>query len=308
MRFVLQTVFGLVLGLIAVAALLDPPDRASSTWLPLLTSTASAQDPYFRFTAPQDKREDLAIREPSLIPEPLEMTDIRIRNGNLGPTNGGNAHITYTLAEPGFVTLRVVREGTRELYLATILNFEYREAGRHTEIWDGRDYYGRRLDVAETPISYRMRAERADGAPSPPPGHSEIEYEPGQTQAELVAETRFERHVHRWHEEKFENIPLLTITEPGPAQVLSGLVVINSSVDRNRRGFGDKYGYGVRYYVDNEIVHEEFYTPESGGNFSYELDTTAYEDGRHLIYVGMCDHNEHVTSHGIEIVIDNARK
>jgi len=274
---------------------------------PMSASAADGEEGYYKFTAPQAESEDLAIRKSSLIPQPLRIGGIRIQNGILGPSDGGNASITYTMPEPGFVTIRVLKRGTRELYLATIVNFEYRDAGRQTEIWDGRNFYGERLDASKTPFTYRIRAESANAAP-PPPGYKQIEYEPGQTQQELIQVTNFERHIHTWHENKYENVPLLTISKPKPEQVLTGMVVVKSGVDKERRGFGDKYGYGVRYYVDNDIIHEEFYTPESGGNFYYELDTTAYEDGKHLLYVGMCDHNEHVTSHGIEVVIDNRRK
>ena len=100
----------------------------------------------------------------------------------------------------------------------------------------------------------------------------------------------------------------MTINDPKTGDNLSGKVIVHSAVDRERRGFGDKYGYGVRYYVDDEIIHEEFYIPESGGQFSYELDTTAYDDGEHALYVGLCDHNDHVTSHGVEVAFDNLGK
>ncbi len=270
---------------------------------------AAQSDDYYRFTDPSLAPKELTVRAPAtVLPTPVRIANIKVQNAILDPSaNGGKAHITYTMPEPGFVTVRVLRRGTRELYLATILNFEFRDVGTHTEIWDGRDYYGNRLDASVTPFSYRMRAESL-AADSPPPGYKNIEYEEGMTQEKLIAKTNFTRHMHNWHAKKYEHIPLLTIDAPKANDNLSGKVIVQSAIDRERRSFGNKYGYGVRYYVDDEIIHEEFYTPESGGNFSYQLDTTAFEDGKHLLYVGLCDHNDHVTSHGIEVVFNNLGK
>ena len=86
----------------------------------------------------------------------------------------------------------------------------------------------------------------------------------------------------------------------------TSIVTIRCEVDKEKRGYGDKYGYGARYYVNNVLAHEEFYKPESDGKFTYKLDTTAFEDGKHMLYVGMCDHNQHASSAGIPVVFANA--
>lgn len=273
----------------------------------MLFSACSRQSgEYYLFAEPEVAPEDVTTGATAkIIPTLLRITDIEFHNATLDPSvNDGNASITYTLPEPGFVTIRIAREATRELYLATLLNLEFRDAGTHTEIWDGRDYYGNRLNEMGTPFSYRMQAESiAEG--SPPPGHRGLDYLAGESQEEAIIKADWRRHVHTWHESKYEHIPLLTISSPRDDESLSGIATVRSAVDHERRGFGDKYGYGVRYYVDNEIVHEEFYLPESGGQFLFELDTTAFDDGKHTLHVGMCDHNDHVTSHGVDVVFDN---
>ena len=266
-------------------------------------SPAQAQDSeeYYRFTDPKD----VTATDPvGIIPNLIRITDLKLRNDSMKPPFSGNVSIRYTLPEPGLVTIRVVHAGTRELYLATILNSEFRDAGSHEELWDGKDYYGKVLDSSKTPISYRLFAESLS-ANVPPGGYNYVEYGEGQSQEDTLDKTGFKRHVHGWHEKKFEEIPLLRINKPLAGSVQKGRVQLVSAVDRERRAFGNKYGYGVRYYIDDELIHEEFYTPESDGYFSYDLDTTAYEDGEHLLYIGMCDHNDHVTSHGVKVVFNN---
>lgn len=246
------------------------------------------------------------VGRPHTHPQP--MTDIKFKNAfNFDPTKGEKAHITYTLKDPAYVSVRVLRKGTRELFLNTIVSFEYREAGVHTETWNGKDYNGNTVKFKETPFEYRMEAEIATNVKQ----HTEhefkgVEYEEGDSQKEVIEKSEFKgRHIHGEHEKDYENIPLLHIYSPKANEVLKGIATINSAVDKDRRGYGNKYGYGVRYYVDKQLVHEEFYKSKSGGNFKYELDTTAFDDGKHLLYIGLCDHNDHVTSQGIDIVINN---
>lgn len=266
-------------------------------------------DDLFKFTTPKTETKDIKTRMPSKnIPKPVPMKDIKFENAFiLNPSNEEKAYITYTLLESGFVKIRVLRKGTRELFLSTIVNFEYREVGTHTEVWDGRDYWGNIVNFKKTPYEYLMETESivSDSLKDTFKG---IEYEEGITQEEVAEKSGFKRHIHGLHEQKYENVPLLTITSPKPGEILKGKIVISSSVDKKRRGYGDKYGYGVRYYIDDQIIHEEFYKPESEGNFLYEIDTTAFEDGEHLFYIGLCDHNDHTTSQGFEVVINNSGK
>jgi hypothetical protein len=297
MKFRISSLLMLVIGILASGMAISSEFDTESD------SPAQAQDSeeYYRFTDPRDVT---APAPGGIIPNLIRITDLILRNDSMKPPFSGNVSIRYTLPEPGLVTIRVVHAGTRELYLATILNSEFREAGPHEELWDGRDYYGKVLDSSRTPISYRIHAE-ALSAGAPPGGYNYVEYAEDQSQEDIVDKTGFKHHVHGWHEKKYEEIPLLRISKPLSGSVQKGMIRMLAAVDRERRAFGDKYGYGVRYYIDDQLIHEEFYTPESDGYFSYELDTTAYEDGEHLLYIGLCDHNDHVTSHGVQVVFNN---
>ena len=113
-------------------------------------------------------------------------------------------------------------------------------------------------------------------------------------------------HIHNRHHTWACREVLLKILSPKEGEKLSGKVVIKAEVDKERRGYGDKYGYGVRCYLNRKLVNEQFYKPESDGKFSYPLDTTAFLDGEYMLNLGMCDHNDHGTSAGVKVTIDNS--
>lgn len=212
------------------------------------------------------------------------------------PERGETAELRYRLREPARVLIRVRDADTRELYLATILNWERRQPGEHTEIWDGRDDAGQVIDMSEATIT--LIAEKADH-PQPT-----LDLEARTPEEVVHAE---EEHRHGTHHAWAEEVPALRVLEPAPGTEAGDLLLIRSAVDKDRRGYGNVYGYGVRYYVDGVLIREEYYKPESDGQFAYRLDTTAFADGEHLLRVGMCDHHEHATSASVPVIFRNAR-
>lgn len=222
----------------------------------------------------------------------LDMTEVF----TFRPEEGETARLSYRLLEPARIQIRVKKVGTRELYLATLLNWELRQAGEHTEVWDGRDYSGNAVDMSGAMIT--LIAQKAEDQP----GTMALE---AKSPEEIVHSE--EQHDHGTHHPWAEEVPHLKILEPRPRVEASDLLLIRSAVDEDRRGYGDLYGYGVRYYVDGILVQEEFYQPESEGRFAYRLDTTAFADGEHLLHIGMCDHHQHATSASVPVVFRNDR-
>jgi len=213
------------------------------------------------------------------------------------PTKGDSAAITYSIDEPALVSIKIVKKGTRELYLATILNYEPRDSGTYTEYWDGKDYMGGIVNMDDAGIYLTAEAYDSTERGTYPLDKS--------TAPEQIIHGHKEGHAHATYHEWAEEVPFLKILAPQNSDTIKGLALIRSEVDKERRGYGDVYGYGVRYYVDNQLAHEEFYKPESNGQFAYQLDTTPFTDGEHEIYIGMCDHHEHVTSVRINVIIKN---
>ena len=232
-------------------------------------------------------------------PTLAKFSDIRMERAfptNCGEENPGQ--LSYTLLEPARVRIRVVAFGTRELFLRQVVDWEVRDAGPHTETWDCRDNSGHLISKEDVVV-------RLIGEPM-------STYLPGTMPLkDLSAEENIHGHkfghIHNKHHEWACHESRLRVVSPVEEETIGGKVLIRSAVDEKRRGYGDTYGYGVRYYIDYVLVNEEFYKPESGGVFAYELDTTAFPDGEHMLHLGMCDHNDHATSASVTIVIDNSK-
>jgi hypothetical protein len=185
------------------------------------------------------------------------------------PSKGEKVTVSYTLKEPARVGIRVLRQGTRELFLANIVSFEHRGAGKHVESWDCTDIWGKGIVFKQTPFYFLKEARSVEPEKKEAP-YRGLQYQQDQTQDESEGESDYRGvHDHALHDAKFHNVPRMEILTPAEGQVLKGRVKIRARVDKRRRGYGDKYGHGVRYYV------------------------------------GMCDHNEHTTSQGVDVVLSN---
>jgi hypothetical protein len=211
------------------------------------------------------------------------------------PAKDEEGIITYTIPEPGRISIKVLKAGTRELYLQTILNWKERDTGTHTEKWDGRDYDGKTIDLTEAIII-------VEGEPMTT--HAPGEYSVEGLSDEEIVHGHPDGHSHNIYRSDANVVPELRVTSIKDGDVLSDMVTIESELE-DARGYGDEVGYGVRYYLDNTLLQEEFYDKKSEGKFSYIFDTTAFTDGEYTLYVGMCDHHQHATSMGYRIRIQN---
>lgn len=231
-------------------------------------------------------------------PVKIDFTDFKMEKAfAFDPTKGEKGVLTYTIPEPARVSIKVIQAGTRELYRATILNWEYRDAGTHTETWDGKDYDGNNIDLSSVMIVME--------------GEPMSTYAPGEYSVERLSDEEIIHghpmgHAHNVYDESVNTTPELKVTSVKDGDILSGLVAIESYIEGDKKGYGEKVGYGVRYYLDSMLVQEEFYDKKCDGKFSYTMDTTAFLDGDYTLYVGMCDHHQHVTSRGYKIRIKNS--
>lgn len=229
-------------------------------------------------------------------PIKINFTDFKMDKAfAFDPAKGEHGVITYTIPEPGRISIKVLKAGTRELYLTTIVNWEHRDAGTHTETWDGKDYDGKIIELSEAILIIE--------------GEPMSTYAPGEyslkgLSTEEIIHGHPWGHSHNAYDSSANVIPELKLTSVKDGDVLSGVVSVESYLE-NGVGYGGEAGYGVRYYLDHTLVQEEFYDRSCEGNFSYSLDTTAFLDGEYTLNVGMCDHHQHATSRGCKIRIQN---
>lgn len=232
-------------------------------------------------------------------PDKIQFRSFRMdRAFAFNPKKGEKGTITYTITEPARISIKTLKKGTRELYLSTILNWEERTAGTHTEYWDGKDYEGNIIED----LSEFMIVMEGEPMSTFKPGEYSVE---GLTDEEIVHGHKW-GHPHNYYQTDTNVVPDLAITSVNDGDVLSGVVTVNSHLkNEESRGYGDKVGYGVRHYLNNILVSEEFYDAKCKGNFSCDIDTTAFPDGEYTLYVGMCDHHQHATSRGCKITLKN---
>lgn len=208
---------------------------------------------------------------------------------SIGPHNRiftppeGTGSISYTLNRPALVRVRIKRVGDPHLLLRTLVSWEEREAGSHTEEWDGIDASGNVLNSDDYSIAVDIQPLSLDLLPEE---ENTILNEPDHLYG----------HFHCLHHPDKCGKFRLEVDSPQKRQKLNGIVPIETRLKGNFRGNSRRWGYGVRYYVDRELVHEAFVNPSDitePQSFQYNIDTTAFENGKHRITVNMCDHNDH---------------
>lgn len=222
---------------------------------------------------------------------------------------GERGKISYELLEPARTRIAITdKDDPDQLY--RVLFWDWQEAGRQQIEWDGTDQSGYPLDrmkcsvrtkaVAKslyqpgTKVIKSLTTEQLIQGLQGPPDHSGCEPEKCKPM-----KVRFVSISSKNDTGTQSNAEILS------GAVLSGMVVIEAEVAKDARGYSDKTGYGVRWMINQQLVAAQYYEKESGGKFSYSLDTTAFRNGEHVLRVSTCDHYDHIGIAGINVIFDN---
>jgi hypothetical protein len=215
------------------------------------------------------------------------------------PTKGEIASISYILTEPAMVRIKIIgRHKARKLLRTTLLDWREQDAGGHIVTWDGHDASGNLVDMSQ--YMPRVQVE-------PVSWIEDVSAE----EKEFLLNSRDHNygHVHVLHERDKCHQFDLRLNSPEGEEGLTGTVTVSAALVGHFRGYGKEWGFGVRYYVDQQLVHEEFMessqVDENSQSFEYDLDTTAFENGEHTIIVNMCDHNEHEGTASSKVYFNN---
>jgi hypothetical protein len=225
------------------------------------------------------------------------------------PAKGEKGKIAYELLEPARMRVTVTaKDDPDQLY--RVLFWDWQEAGEQVLLWDGMDQSGWPLDRKECAIRTRciakavhrpgtrvikaLTTEQLVQGLQGPPDHSCCD--PRFCRAMQV---RFGAVAEQGNKER------ATKRELSPDMVLTRVAVIEAVVSQDARGYGDRTGFGVRWMVDQQLIAAQYYEKECGGKFTYALDTTAFEDGEHILRVSTCDHYDHIGVAGMKVVFNN---
>lgn len=227
------------------------------------------------------------------------------------PAKGEVASISYTLTQPVLVFITVHGQNPPWPLRRILVNWEAQDASTQVVEWDGRDASGNILNPKKNHIRFKVE-------PLPVSVSSR--------EADRILSDPEHRwgHLHQLHEIDKCGFFKLDLQTPNTAEILSGIVPIKAKVIGDFKGYSSDWGFGVRYFVDDEVVHEEMVEPSNLNQrspakgkgkakgkgakpqfFAIDLDTTAFENGEHTITLNICDHNEHEGTASVTVNFQN---
>lgn len=233
----------------------------------------------------------ILFAEPKLLPLPLPEgapEEIKAQGPIIDYTPDGS--IRYNLSENALVQVRIGIQGDPELVNRTLVDWEERKAGENTELWDGKDSGGNLVDKDKMVVKIGTRPIQSKVL-------SSCVYTPDGKEEKHID------HRHETHDQtKCKDIKLKLVM-PVPNQKVSGNTDITVEVDPERCGYGQTTGHGMRVYIDDEQVHEEYFTRT--GTLTVPLDTINFTNRRHKLTINVCDHNDHVGTVSAMLNIEN---
>lgn len=214
-------------------------------------------------TISQDSR---TINRP---PEPDEIlaTDLSF--------NANSGEVRYTLPQPALVRIRVGLKNAGPL-LRHLLDWEFREAGAHVDVWNKRDPGGL-VDFGDRNDYIMVLNARAVNA------------SPAAIKGPTVT----------------VSFPGASATTPDGLPIVHGIVpfrVVLAEKDAKRLA---ESKFEVALYVDYLFLMED----EAGTNpFNYRLDVSQYNEGEHMITVNVISYDGLVGTATAKFVIKNPQK
>ncbi len=187
--------------------------------------------------------------------------------------------IKYNLPEKALVRLRVgIRDGGP--MLRTLLDWEPREAGLHTEAWDLKDTSGVADYKGNPGLMVILQCVKAD--------------------APQTETSDFRRTFHK--------SPKFRIEFPGAALNMEGIVMLKAKtplriwIDPQDKDWLTRTRYEVGLYVDNNFVVED---EEASDPFTYQFDTAKLNNGRHIVTVNIVGYTGEVGAQSFSIEVNN---
>lgn len=211
---------------------------------------------------------------PIALRSPVQITEISTFDAlHFDPKEKGFGEISYKLSRPAWIRIRIVLRSDEQLVLRTLADWSERQAGKHTETWDGRDVSGHVVDKARFPCFIMIEADSK----------------------------KHQKHNHTLCKDLLLKLKL----KNNPDQTIQGKENVEVLVDKNTRGYGESLGYRVRAYVDFKIVHSGTYRDRAWQGLHFLLDTTDLTKGEHLLTVVVNDGADHIGSTSLKFNVLN---
>lgn len=213
------------------------------------------------------------------------------------PGVGEIGAIRYHLSQPGIVRVYIRPKARRFLVVRNLVDWESREAGEHTVLWDGKDSRGNLLDPSRYFATIQAQPLRGTVHRHDLPLDEELHHE------NVMAIGHHRIHAHTVHEPENCHQLKVAILEPRWSEKVGGLCRVVSQVSEEARGYGRESGHSARYYVDYFLMQENKEAP--GAVAVWEWDTRGIPNGKHVLSVAQCDHHDHMDSDSIIVEVQN---
>ncbi len=195
--------------------------------------------------------------------------------------NLATGEIKYTLPEAALVRVRI-GIGNGGALLRTLIDWEYREAGPHTEIWDRKDAFGT-IDFSHRPDVMAVLAC---------------------IPADETVRTKYSGKVRGFRlSPKFEVMfPESKATTGEGLPIVSGVVPVRVVVDEKDKAWLTETKYEMVLFVDEAFLTEG----EQGiSPFNYMLDTRSFNNGPHVLTVNLASFSGEIGTKSFKIYVDN---
>jgi len=210
--------------------------------------------------------------------------------------------IEYVLPNAAMLRIRVgIKDGGP--LLATLVDWQPQEAGRHQYIWDGNIGVNGLNLQSDPSIQFNLAAYSLPdnsiivGYSKPPEeGFSESKLETIEKRAKK--ESPFKKYLHTTHPKAACREPKLEIEFPNVSEytqdglpLLTGVVPVRIIVDDQDKKFLQDERYEVIFFVDFVFLHEE---EEGISPINYLFDTRGMSEGIHLLTVNLNSFKDHI--------------
>ncbi len=187
--------------------------------------------------------------------------------------------IKYTLPEPALVRIRIgIRDGGA--LLKNLLDWDQREAGPHKEIWDGKDTSGQMNFLNRPDLMLVLNCIPIDSKE--------------RNQNTVIKGFKKSPQILL----SFPDAPLNTQQKP----ILKGKSTVRVSLNPEDHLWLSEERYELGIYIDQTFLIED----EEGLNpFNYQLDTSKFNNGLHLITVNLTTYTGETGSASMLIEVNN---
>jgi hypothetical protein len=208
----------------------------------------------------------------------------------------GSLDISYKTNYPGYIRIRIHGVNQQFCILKELVSWEYKEPGIHTVHWDGKDASGNIIgDTYGANYDWE-------------PANIEV---PQEMQDVLMNnQDHVLGHLHTLCEKEKCGTFTLEFTTPRPGEKISGITHIEGKLTGDFRGYSKTWGFGSDIYVDYKPIDDNILSCGNASDlepphFYFDVDTTKFSNGMHLISVVICDHNDHVGTATIQVEFAN---